>query len=151
MDDPAADEPAAYASPACLLHEVDPAYADPKHDAPALLAALGGLYRAERALHRLAAREIRATDDPARLTRAQRAGRLAARHGDLLVQWISRLGGAAPPDESADPADLAAATALVDCRLTRLLPRLGDPALHGELTKMLELHRAAAPPPLPPG
>ena len=45
------DEPAkSYASPACLLSEVDPAYADPKYGAEEQQAALDALREAARAL-----------------------------------------------------------------------------------------------------
>lgn len=47
---PSDERPAPYASPACLLGEIDPAYADPKYDSAERAAALDAIAGATRSL-----------------------------------------------------------------------------------------------------
>lgn len=100
---------ASYSSPACLLHEVDPAYAGYMTDAE-VLALLKAVY-AE--------------------TRAWPAG--VTRFAALLERHIKRLGGT--PDAGSAP--LRDDAGGLSDLLQRALPRIVDPVLHAELKAML--------------
>jgi hypothetical protein len=144
-----------YASPACLLHEVDPAYADPKLDKPELVAALNALIEAERAGAKVVARTIRECSEPGVLTALERIGRDEARYVSMLSRWVKRL-GAAPSsatgrfyEQASAIADLKERLAFLNRgqnwvarRLDELMPRVADAALHAELMEMRKTHMA---------
>jgi hypothetical protein len=109
---PEDDDPngvAAYNSPACLLHEVDPAYLGYMTDAE-VLALLEAVY-----------------------ARTQASPADAAVFNDMLAHHIRRLGGGPSAITAAgrDPADRIADL------LQQAVPRIADPTLHADLNAVL--------------
>jgi hypothetical protein len=145
-------EGAAYASPACLLHEVDPEYLG-YLSAAEMIALLNQLLEGERAGARGVTEIVRngvgVSDHFVLLDIAKDEGHFCV----MLARHIFRLGGTPSPRTGAFYAQLMALNVLreridflnrgqawVVRKLQEVLPRIGDNALHSDLKNMLDVH-----------
>jgi len=141
-----------FASPPCLMHEVDPAYfgAMPNDE---LVTLLNTLLEAERAGVRVTAAYGAEAADPAARTALREVGIDEARFCAMLTRHVERLGGVASKATGAfvdkalavsgDPPRLDflnRGQGWVVKRLKEALPQIADPQLHADLTDMLEVH-----------
>jgi hypothetical protein len=141
-----------FASPPCLMHEVDPAYfgAMPTDEQVALL---NTLLEAERAGVRVTAAYGADAADPAARTALREVGLDEARFCAMLTRHIERLGGAPSKATGAFVEKALAVTGdaprldflnrgqgWVAKRLKEALPRIADAQLHADLHDMLAVH-----------
>ena len=150
-EDPNVEAPG-FASPPCLMHEVDPAYfgALPVNE---LIGLLNALLEAERAGVRVTAAYGAEIADPAARDALREVGIDEARFCAMLTRHVERLGGA-PSKATGAFAGKAVAVAgdaarldflnrgqgWVVKRLKEMLPRIADAALHADLADMLDVH-----------
>jgi hypothetical protein len=146
------DAAAAFASPPCFLHELDPTwlgYAGREE----VLGWLNQLLEAERAGARGIGELSGRVEGDAPHPVLRDIARDEARFCAMLTRHIGRLGGTASTQTGAFYGKLAALGAADDWpglldrgqgwvvrRLEEMLPRIGDEALHADLTEMREAH-----------
>jgi hypothetical protein len=146
------DELATFASPPCFMHEVDPAYVGylPTDET---LALLNLLLEAEKAGARGVMRMARDTASARLCVELTAIARDEAGFCAMLTKHIRRLGGepstatgafydklVARQGDAARMALLDRGQTWVALKLKEVLPRIGDEALHKDLTGMLDVH-----------
>jgi hypothetical protein len=150
-EDPNAEAPG-YASPPCMMHEMDPAYAGvlPRDE---LIALLNQLAEAERAGVRVTAAYGGDAADEAVRRALREVGLDEARFCAMLTRHVERLGGRpshatgafvekalAVEGDGARLAFLNRGQGWVVRKLREALPRIADDALHADLAEMLAAH-----------
>jgi hypothetical protein len=149
-DDPSID----VSSPACAMHEADDAYMG-YADRDEVTGFLNALLEAERAGARVALESAQAAGAGPIAELMRTIQRDEARWCAMLLRHLQALGATPSPkvgdfyDKAMAIADLGARIALLNRgqgwvvrRLTEMLPRVRDQALHGDLTAMLRAHEA---------
>ena len=121
--------PPGFASPPCMLHEVDPAYLGYLND-DETIAFLNELLEAERA-GAAGVGEMAAPADAAHRALLQAVATDEARFCAMLTRHILRLKGRP-----------TAATGRFLDKLRETLPKIDDPMLYNDLRQMLEAHDA---------
>jgi hypothetical protein len=149
-----AEKPASgFSSPACLAHEMDPAYAGYLTDEE-LIALLNTLLEGERAGDEVAGAFLAASPSPEARTLLQAVQRDEARFAAMLARLIVKLGGT-PSALTGAFRDKALAIegftqrlnflnrgqGWVVRRLEEILPRVKDDRIHAALKGMLGAHR----------
>jgi 5-formyltetrahydrofolate cyclo-ligase len=143
---------ATYASPPCSLHELDPSYLGYMTSSE-VMELLNLLLEGERAGARGSAEMARPVAGDPRAATLRGIARDEAAFCAMLSRHIVRLGGS-PSGETGRFYDRLMALETVDARIDLLnrgqawvvrklqegLPRIGDRALHSDLTKMLRVH-----------
>jgi len=141
-----------FASPPCLMHEVDPSYFGAM-PADELVQLLNTLLEAERAGVRVTASYGAEAADPAARTALREVGIDEARFCAMLTRHVERLGGVASKATGAfvDKALAVSGDAprldflnrgqgWVVKRLRETLPKIADAQLHADLADMLAVH-----------
>jgi hypothetical protein len=141
-----------FASPPCMMHEVDPAYFGAM-PAGELIDLLNALLEAERAGVRVTSVYGAEAADPASREALREVGIDEARFCAMLTRQVERLGGA-PSKATGAFAGKAIAVAgdaarldflnrgqgWVVKRLKEVLPKIADEQLHADLKDMLDVH-----------
>ena len=148
------DTPAEPSSPACSLHEADDVYRG-YAGKEEVIAFLTELLEAERAGARVTAETARAAADPAIAALMRRIEQDESRWCALLARHLKVLGATVTPKVGAfygkamAIADLGERLTFLNRgqgwvvrKLSEMLPRLSDDALHAELAEMLRSHEA---------
>jgi hypothetical protein len=145
---------AGYSSPACQLHEADPAYAGYLGD-DELIELLNTLLEGERAGDAVAAEFLAASPSAEARALLEAVGRDEARFAAMLARLVGRLGGT-PSERVGSFRDKALAIegfaprleflnrgqAWVVRKLAETLPRIRDDRIHSALKGMLGAHEA---------
>ena len=142
-----------FASPPCLMHEVDPAYFGAMPNDELLVQLLNTLLEAERAGVRVTAAYGAEAADPAARTALREVGLDEARFCAMLTRHVARLGGVASKATGAfvDKALAVSGDAprldflnrgqgWIVKRLKEALPKIADAQLHADLADMLDVH-----------
>jgi hypothetical protein len=146
------DGGSAYASPPCFMHELDPAYLG-FMSVSEMIALLNALLEGERAGARGVAEMAKQTPGAVERATLRDVAKDEARFCAMLTRHIARLGGTPSAETGGFYGKLIALEASreridllnrgqgwVVRKLQEALPKIGDSALHRDLTNMLEVH-----------
>lgn len=151
--DAGGDSGSAYASPACFMHEVDPAYGGYLSGSEVIVL-LNRLLEGERAGARGVLEMAKTAAEAAHISTLREIAADEARFCAMLSRHIARLGGTPTSQTGAFYEKLLSVEALgqrlellnrgqawVVRKIGEALPKIGDDALHRDLKTMLEVHQ----------